>query len=693
MNEYASKLTLKDGCLHQRIAEYELSSPKMVVRDKFLNGDVKKKADQKFTYTVIPTADQWNAMPEEEREVWEDQEWDRRDNGVWFMNNGQPTWITGVHYYFLNYYYIKGVKPEYRDADRTFFWVWDYCVKQPKCMGLLYITRRQQGKSFRGGCIALEYATRTRNKHIGIQSKTEDDAQDLFKRAIVESWMKLPAYFSPKFSNTNSMDIKALRFEAAATRGRAARREGGGVFTEAGLNTWIDFESSKANAYDGDPYMGFYLHDEIFKKQDHNPLKRWSIVKKIFKQQGKVIAKSFHTSSVGEEIEEDGVARAESMWRDSNPNKLLDNKETKSGLFRLFQPAYIGYMWDEYGMDKVEESMNEFLSTRKGFEEAKEWDNLLGEKRANPFVVEEALLPEGDSGVYNNMILADTVDKINGFIRISGEGDWPRRYRLEWVDPILKDRVRAVEDSKNGRFLFSWFPPDEGLLNRVRAIGPTYTQYGLQTMYAPLNDINFGVGIDPVDHRAVKDEARASKLAANGMWKLDPTNEVNKDREGYWPSGSFIFSYAERVHIHTMYEDMIMACHLLGCSMLYENQKPGIENYFINRGYKLFLAGWDGSEKNEKYGISASKETIGKYVEIKGKWIEGTYDGDPNSLLADWRRNPFKEVLNQDMHFDANNTKKFDLSVSSSYTLMHCNRYMPVAPPPQEVQEFNFYYN
>ena len=32
-----------------------------------------------------------------------EQEFDRRDNGYWFINNGKPTYITGTHYMYLQW--------------------------------------------------------------------------------------------------------------------------------------------------------------------------------------------------------------------------------------------------------------------------------------------------------------------------------------------------------------------------------------------------------------------------------------------------------------------------------------------------------------------------------------------------------------------------------------------------------------
>jgi hypothetical protein len=52
--------------------------------------------------------------------------WYHRIYGYWFMNDGKPTYITGRHFMFLNFFYIPDVrknngKPEYRDRHRREF--------------------------------------------------------------------------------------------------------------------------------------------------------------------------------------------------------------------------------------------------------------------------------------------------------------------------------------------------------------------------------------------------------------------------------------------------------------------------------------------------------------------------------------------------------------------------------------------
>ena len=51
-------------------------------------------------------------------------------NGYWFSNNDIPTYINGLHYFYLNYWTLEdGNTPDYRDVDRRYFYYQEYCEK------------------------------------------------------------------------------------------------------------------------------------------------------------------------------------------------------------------------------------------------------------------------------------------------------------------------------------------------------------------------------------------------------------------------------------------------------------------------------------------------------------------------------------------------------------------------------------
>ena len=67
---------------------------------------------------------QWNEMPVQFKNKWVDyieKEFDKREQGFWFYNNGKPTYITGSHYMYLQWINIDVGYPDFREANRVFF--------------------------------------------------------------------------------------------------------------------------------------------------------------------------------------------------------------------------------------------------------------------------------------------------------------------------------------------------------------------------------------------------------------------------------------------------------------------------------------------------------------------------------------------------------------------------------------------
>lgn len=85
---------------------------------------------------------------DEELEKFKGQEWDRRLNGFWFMNKGKATYITGMHYLFLQWWVIDIGYPKYRVIDLEYFYFLQYCIEDPNCYGMLEVCKRRNGKCF-----------------------------------------------------------------------------------------------------------------------------------------------------------------------------------------------------------------------------------------------------------------------------------------------------------------------------------------------------------------------------------------------------------------------------------------------------------------------------------------------------------------------------------------------------------------
>jgi hypothetical protein len=96
---------------------------------------------------------QWNDMPKAFKAQWVDyieSEFDRREEGHWFVNGGVPTYITGAHYMYLQWTSIDVGYPDYREANRIFFIFWEACKADPRSFGMVYLKIRRSGFSFMG---------------------------------------------------------------------------------------------------------------------------------------------------------------------------------------------------------------------------------------------------------------------------------------------------------------------------------------------------------------------------------------------------------------------------------------------------------------------------------------------------------------------------------------------------------------
>ena len=110
-----------------------------------------ERTEQPKALSRIKSIFQWNEMPNEFKARWVDyieEEFDRREYGHWFMNNGKPTYITGSHYMYLQWSSIDIGYPDFREANRIFYIFWEACKADSRAFGMVYLKIRRSGFSF-----------------------------------------------------------------------------------------------------------------------------------------------------------------------------------------------------------------------------------------------------------------------------------------------------------------------------------------------------------------------------------------------------------------------------------------------------------------------------------------------------------------------------------------------------------------
>ena len=86
------------------------------------------------------------------------------------MCNGEPTYITGEHYFFCNYHSIDTESgfPDFRHSNRIWFYFWEACKADDRCYGMCYLKNRRSGFSHMAASMAVNTASKTKRSHIGI---------------------------------------------------------------------------------------------------------------------------------------------------------------------------------------------------------------------------------------------------------------------------------------------------------------------------------------------------------------------------------------------------------------------------------------------------------------------------------------------------------------------------------------------
>lgn len=559
-------------------------------------------------------------------EAFRQQEWDRRLNGFWFYNNGVPTYITGMHYFYLNYWTLDTGLPKYRDTDRKYFYFMQYCIEDPECFGMVEITKRRQGKTFRGGVFLYEYVSRTRSTRSGIQSKTGADAKEVFRKAVVQPFKKLPHFFQPVYDQSKGLTpTSELRFYNTVVKGKKA----GQILDEEELESMIDWKNSEAISYDGQKIHRM-LHDEVGKTTEINVWNRYLVTRYCnLDDEGRIIGKHLLTTTV--EDMEQGGAEFKMIWKNSDQNSK-EGKRTASGLYRYFCPADETRYYDQYGYADKEKAHQEILEERQLL--AKDARALSSVIRKEPLTWEEAFRIDGSKCLYNPELLNERMD------RLSWRDNLTTRGNFVWLNGDRDGKV-VFEPSSSGRWeVVKLFEKPEDSCNVIKR----------GESYFPNNNMRFVMGVDPIDHNITED-GRRSNGAGIVLQKFSAVR--GDDIYNY----AFVAKYAYRPEsVQIFYEDMIKMAVYYGCQVLFENQKIGLMHYFNDRGYGNFLM-WL-PERNQP-GIAASPKTHQQIAELTEDYINNNIE-----------RVYFKDLINEWLEFDISATTKFDLAMAAGYALI-----------------------
>lgn len=627
--------------------------------------DLDKQGNPKRVHGVTPNSD----YVSESLEAFRAQELERVFNGVYVYINGKPVYLTGVHYLYLTYWFLDGIYAEFRITDLEFFYVIEV-VRHPECahLGLYYITRRGQGKSYRAAVVLYHTIIRKKYGHAGIQSKTDDDAEAFFKTKILQPMTKLPKFLIP--INTHKGDItqvKKLEFAPPARKGMDARLYN--KLKKEALYSFVDYRSSGESAYDS-ATLCCKLDDELAKL---DPKKiadaEVRLQTNIFCVLRGVDKKGFILATSTVEAYNCGGKQAKAIWDKSDQGKLNKNGRTISGLVRMFSSCLDDTYFDEYGYSLREKAKTYHDAEREKFED--DVDGLVGYKQKNPYTFDEAFHYGGVKCIYNSQILYAAKNFIaNTDRKLTRRGDF--------VWKIKDKEAQFVDNEINGRWEVSYLPDN---CNEVKI------QAGQRPTFSPVHSSKRVCGMDPFANSNIADDNKGSFGAAAIYNKFD----FNIPEE---LCDTFIAIYKYRAAtVEECMEDILTGCFFYSCPILLETNKGGdsAKSYAKLRGYK-----WGYDSNPDDFILEQPESTMSKSAQSPGEGLymtEGVKIQYTNAtathVVKHGHKLKFNTIIDELLEYDPKATKKFDVAVAVGLALIAAES--KVSQPKPEIDLSNIF--
>ena len=655
-----------------------------ISKEVFQRSDKKEK--QYWESQIIPkqlqkikSIFQWHNAPSSFKNQWIDyieSQFDYREQGYWFMNNGKPTYITGSHWMYIQHTKIDVGLPDFREANRIFYIHWEACKADKRSFGNSYLKIRRSGFSYMGSEECANIGTITKDARIGILSKTGADAKKMFTDKVVPISNNYPFFFKPIQDGMDKPKTE-LAFRVPASKITKKNMYEEDVDLVEGLDTTIDWKNTGDNSYDGEK-LKLLVHDESGKWEKPNSIiKNWGITKTCLRLGSKIIGKCMMGSTSN--ALDKGGANFKKLYYDSDCTKRNSNGQTKSGLYNLFIPMewnMEGFI-DIFGMPVFHTPLKPVMGIDKEMitqGAIDYWQNEVDSLSSDPDALNEfyrqfprteshAFRDESKQSLFNLTKIYQQIDYNDTLIM----GQHMTQGSFSWHNGVKDTRVIWTPD-KRGRFFVTWLPENALQNNVIIKNGKKY----------PGNEHIGSFGCDSYDISGVV-VGKGSNGALSGMTKFNMDNA---------PSNEFFLEYIARPQTaEIFFEEVLMACVFFGMPILCENNKPRLLYHFKNRGYRGYSINrpdktFNKLSKTEKElgGIPNSSEdvkqshasAIESYIEKHvGLDLVGNYrDSDDMGIMY------FQNTLEDWAKFDINNRTKFDASISSGLAIMANQKHL-----------------
>lgn len=608
---------------------------------------------------------------------WEDQQWDRIQNGFWFWNNGVATYLTGFYYWYLTEWMPYFGRPDYRETDKELTYFLQYVEEDPFSYGILFNSIRRYGKSaVMGGWVVFGVTTNFRFFG-GMQGETDKKIKKFWDLHIIKPFRKLMPYVQPKY-DYSSKQTEEIKFERPVIKGEKSKRDmidndDLEDFDDEGedLESFLDYRASAEGEYD-QAVLHRYLHEEPGKKLQSSVSETWKVVKPCLRRGKFIRGKCFMGTTVEHmDVLDKGGRAYQKLFYASDFDKRGPLGQTESGLYACFLPGDVSYegFYDDYGHPMRDEARRSIVLERESVKHnAKDYSDLI---RKYPLTIAEIFWVSSERCIFNVTIL----QKRKLFLD-SASIPMYSRFTLKWENNVRFSKVIFSHD-ENGWYKASWMFPGDAYQTMANQVSKN-----TDGSYSPLLEDKFTSGLDPVDHRVEVEQrmgfgedeflsTRRSKPVLRVKRRYDSsidgplTQEIleqRRDEEYQYKTGIPVGYMDTRTSDpNVYYERVLMVCWLHGMSVNVESAKPGCINYFYAHNCSAFIKNKyipesDGKVRALEAGTPANNMTINEYTECLMSEVE--YFG---------HMEPFIEFVNDKLIFNPAKTKQHDYTVADGW--------------------------
>lgn len=571
-------------------------------------------------------------------------------DGFWFMNNGEPTYLTGMHVEHLCINKFKSDHFYYLDAQRERFYFRDMTDKDPLCDGRLWAKGRRVGITTEQITQAIRVLLSGKYNHVGLQSDESKKVKSTLVTPIIDAYVKRPEWMREVYySNNGRVPREKLELTNSVIKEEENEPLGG---TLTGFPT-------TSKALDGLEFM-LSVMDEVSKWVESLPYETYEINKKTIINPGKR-GKLDALSTTGDSKEAAAAVRDwHKMIADSNPSVRNENGQTNNGLYRFFV-SYINSF--------------ELIEKMSGFGmKVKDKYGFVNREMAEEFIWKDINRHPKDSKEYIYALYKQPMELRHALLTPSGQGTFNKLKITNRLD-ILRDTPNDKKPYVRGRFEYGqdgkvYFEADE-YGKWLVAVHPYFSkEKNIDTrnrfkvsngIFMPPSNPEFGIGYDPIRYR--KEDTSSNSLSQACI--------IVAQKHDYFGSGNanrYAALYLDRPDDPIdANKECIKACKYYGAPCMHERVIETVKTYFTDERCLPFLM---KSKKDGLYGIWIDSQ--GKIVKNALDWMKTRF-ATPKSEdeVCQYEIMPFEACLTDMDGFDLAHTTKFDVMMAM-IELEHC---------------------